>query len=749
MAKLWKVLLGLLLSTGVVWAAVNRTTITNILRVEESGGPSAAVIQAPSLASDYTLTLPPNDGDADQLLRTDGLGALTWVKIVDAMVDAAAAISYSKLDLNDAVVNADINSAAGIEYSKLELTDSIVNADINSAAAISYSKLDLANSVTDGDIAAAAGIDASKLGNGDVSDTELSYVNGVTSAIQTQINGKLNLSGGTLTGPLTLNADATGSLEPVTKQQFDAVINGIAWKQPVRAATTVGGTLATSFENNDVVDGVTLATGDRILIKNQGTDSENGIYVVAPSGAPTRTADANDYSELNAAAVIVQEGTANANKGFYQITELTSFSGQSWIQNFGTGLYVADGQGIELNGSTFELELNGSTLAKGASGLSVNQSSLTLDNLGGTLSVNKGGTGAITAGSARSNLGAAALGANSDITAISGLTTALSIAQGGTGQTTAENAINVLVPTQSSNAGKVLQTNGSVVSWQSSATVPAEGYVYSNGSLLQTVGDFSGDSNKIAGINASATSPEYKSVVTGSSGTDFVITHSVGSITFNLPDASLTARGLITTGSQTLAGDKTFLGNLGIGTTSPSSPLYINSTVSDVVAIKSTQSTAKIKFNTLGVDRGELTSSSADAIRFNNGSGSELMTINGSTRLTSATGPLGVGSSSFSSAMFLSAKPYTSISGATLVTSTVVQGFAWVINTTDNTPALFFLTESAVIEVSDPNAVWTTDNTGTNNSFYYSGSQLFITWRGAGTKSMLVFLFSGSSADTQ
>jgi len=228
------------------------------------------------------------------------------------------------------------------------------------------------SAIADANVSASAGIDATKLGSGSVDNTELGYLNNVTSSVQTQLNGKLPLAGGTMTGSLVLAGDAVSSLEPVTKQQLDAGLNGIAWKQPVRAATTAEGTIASSFENGDSIDGVTLSTSDVILIKNQSTTSDNGIYIVNASGSPTRRSDADVYSELNGAAVIVKEGTDNANKGFYQITELTTFTGQSWIQNFGTGLYVADGSGIELSGgSTFSLELDAATLSKSPTGLKV------------------------------------------------------------------------------------------------------------------------------------------------------------------------------------------------------------------------------------------------------------------------------------------------------------------------------------------------------------------------------------------
>lgn len=84
------------------------------------------------------------------------------------------------------------------------------------------------------------------------------------------------------------------------------------WKSPpVRCATTVAGTLSSDYENGDVVDGVTLVTGDRILIKNQSTGSQNGIYTVNASGSPTRATDADTGDEMYGATVFVSEGTVN------------------------------------------------------------------------------------------------------------------------------------------------------------------------------------------------------------------------------------------------------------------------------------------------------------------------------------------------------------------------------------------------------------------------------------------------------
>ena len=117
-------------------------------------------------------------------------------------------------------------------------------------------------------------------------------------------------------GTLAANSDAKVATQKATKTYVDSAVAGVAagvsWKQSVRVATTAAGTLATSFENGDTVDGVTLATGDRILIKDQAAGAENGIYIVAASGAPTRATDADSAAEIRQASMYVEEGTTNA-----------------------------------------------------------------------------------------------------------------------------------------------------------------------------------------------------------------------------------------------------------------------------------------------------------------------------------------------------------------------------------------------------------------------------------------------------
>lgn len=123
---------------------------------------------------------------------------------------------------------------------------------------------------------------------------------------------------------LTNVADPSAGTDAVNLQTLQAYQQGMKPKEAVRAATTVAGTLATSFEAGDIIDGVTLVAGNRILIKDQAAPEENGIYVVQASGAPVRAADMNIASEVPGSYTMVQEGSAHAGKGYVQTGAFTT-----------------------------------------------------------------------------------------------------------------------------------------------------------------------------------------------------------------------------------------------------------------------------------------------------------------------------------------------------------------------------------------------------------------------------------------
>jgi hypothetical protein len=153
----------------------------------------------------------------------------------------------------------------------------------------------------------------------------------------------------------------SNTADAATKGYVDSVSQGLSIKEAVRVATTAEVTLSTGLENGDTVDGVTLATGNRILVKNQSTGSENGIYTVNETGAPTRAIDANVSSEVTAGMfTFVSEGTVNGNTSWVLTTDnpiTLDTTPLTFTQFAGAGTFTA-GVGLDLNGTEFVLDLS-------------------------------------------------------------------------------------------------------------------------------------------------------------------------------------------------------------------------------------------------------------------------------------------------------------------------------------------------------------------------------------------------------
>ena len=206
-------------------------------------------------------------------------------------------------------------------------------------------------------------------------------------------NATFNLTGLTAARSYTF-PDLSGTL--ATQTYVDNAIQGLDIKPSVRVATAVAGTLSTSFANGSVVDGVTLVTGNRILIKNQATASENGIYVVQASGSPVRATDADNTpaGEVTSGMfTFIEEGTTNGGTGWVLSTSnpiTLGTTGLTFVQFSSAGIIVA-GDGLSQSGNQF----NVNTTAN--SGIETNADFLRL-NLGhtsilGTLGTFNGGTG--------------------------------------------------------------------------------------------------------------------------------------------------------------------------------------------------------------------------------------------------------------------------------------------------------------------------------------------------------------------
>ena len=264
-------------------------------------------------------------------------GSIDTAHIADSQITDAKLASDSVT--TDKIANVNVTSAkiADSAITSAKIADgAIVNADVNSSAAI----------------------DATKIHDGTVSNTEFGYLNGTTSAIQTQLDGKLttsnnlsevtattarsNLGLGSISTQASTNVSITGGAisglsdpttnsEAATKNYVDQAVAGLRTRIVAEVATTANVDLTADLQNGDTIDGVTLVTGDRVLVKDQTDATANGVYLAVASGTASRDPEYNTIPELSGQMVVVNQGTANDNKIFLCTTDSDATIGVSNI----------------------------------------------------------------------------------------------------------------------------------------------------------------------------------------------------------------------------------------------------------------------------------------------------------------------------------------------------------------------------------------------------------------------------------
>ena len=145
--------------------------------------------------------------------------------------------------------------------------------------------------------------------------------------IATQNANSVALTGGTITGL----GDPSSSSEAATKNYVDNLVTGLRTRVIARVASTANVAIATALENGDVLDGVTLATGNRVLLKDQSTASQNGLYIVVASGAASRDPEFDIISEVAGQLILVSEGNTHADDLFLCTTDTSATLGSSSI----------------------------------------------------------------------------------------------------------------------------------------------------------------------------------------------------------------------------------------------------------------------------------------------------------------------------------------------------------------------------------------------------------------------------------
>ena len=241
-------------------------------------------------------------------------------------------------------------SYGGISLS-LGGTDATPAFDLTDAT--SYPTSSLTGTISNAQVA--TGVDAAKIADGTVSNTEFQYINSLSSNAQTQISARLvaasdlsdvasastsrtNLGLGTIATQASNNVAVTGgsitglgspsaSSDAATKNYVDEAVAGLRTRVIAECASTANVNLTNGLEAGDAIDGVTLVAGDRVLIKDQSTATENGLYLAVASGAASRDPEHDTIAELSGGLIVVNQGTVNDNKIFLCTTDSTGSIG--------------------------------------------------------------------------------------------------------------------------------------------------------------------------------------------------------------------------------------------------------------------------------------------------------------------------------------------------------------------------------------------------------------------------------------
>jgi hypothetical protein len=284
--------------------------------------------------------------------------AITTAKITDANVTTAKIAA-------DAITNAKIadDSIDSEQYVDGSIdTAHIADSQITTAKladnSVTSAKI-VDGSIVNADVNASAAIDATKIHDGTISNTEFGYLNGVSSAIQTQLDAKLtasnnlsdlttastartNLGLGTIAtqdannvsisgGAVTGLGSPSASSDAATKNYVDQAVAGLRTRTIAECASTGNVSLSNGLEAGDSIDGVTLVAGDRVLLKDQTDATENGLYLAVSSGAASRDPEHDTIAELSGGMVVVNQGSTNDNKIFLCTTDSDGVIGSTNI----------------------------------------------------------------------------------------------------------------------------------------------------------------------------------------------------------------------------------------------------------------------------------------------------------------------------------------------------------------------------------------------------------------------------------
>ena len=352
-----------------------------------------------------------------QTLTVSGEDATTSNKGIASFSSDNFAVSSGAVTIKDGgIANVElVNDSVNYGGVTLALGASDTTPAFNLSDATSYPTSSLAGTISNAQLA--TGIDAVKLADGTINNTELQHINTLSSNAQTQLDAKLvkasnlsdlvsastarsNLGLGTIAtqasssvsisgGSITGIGSPSSNTDVAIKSYVDQAVAGLRTRTIAECASTANVNLANGLEAGDAIDGVTLVAGDRVLLKNQSTATQNGLYIAVASGAGTASRDPehDTIAELSGQMIVVNQGSANDNKIFLCTTDNDGSIGSTSItytqvtpSNSGT----VESVGITQSGSEFTI---GNTPITSSGNITLNVNRISATKIGANTNI--------------------------------------------------------------------------------------------------------------------------------------------------------------------------------------------------------------------------------------------------------------------------------------------------------------------------------------------------------------------------
>ena len=322
--------------------------------------------------SNKTLTAPKfvdggfiADANGNESIKFTATGsAVNEITVVNAAAGTAPAISASggdtNVDLNLTGKGSGVVKAGGVEVVTISGTQTLTNKTITSPTVsglyLSDSSIVFEGSTADGSettLQVTNPTDDRTITFPDANGTVILSTNKVTDLTAPTSDFSMN------NNKITNLATPTNSSDAATKAYVDGVAEGLHVHEAARVYVGSNIDLSTALEAGDVIDGITLVAGDRVLVNGQTTQSQNGIYVVQSSGAAVRALDFDTAAEVDSGDFIfISSGTTYASTGWVQTLKPATIGTDpiSFTQFSGAGTYLA-GDGLDIVGSTFSVDI--------------------------------------------------------------------------------------------------------------------------------------------------------------------------------------------------------------------------------------------------------------------------------------------------------------------------------------------------------------------------------------------------------